>query len=64
MQQCVRGLSLFHLSIVFLFFSFFKKKMNGQMIDSVFSYTVGLRVAREHQAFCYFNNVGLMLTLS
>lgn len=38
--------------------------MNGQMIDSVFSYTVGLRVAREHQAFCYFNNVGLMLTLS
>lgn len=26
MQQCVRGLSLFHLSIVFLFFSFLKKK--------------------------------------
>lgn len=55
MQQCVRGLSLFHLSIVFLFFSFKKKNVWTDDWQRVFSYTVGLRVAREHQAFCYFN---------
>lgn len=47
MQQCVRGLSLFHLSIVFLFFSF-KKKMYGQMIDSVCFLTLLVCVLQEN----------------
>lgn len=46
MQQCVRGLSLFHLSIVFLFF--LKKKMNGQMIDSVCFLTLLVCVLQEN----------------
>lgn len=48
MQQCVRGLSLFHLSIVCLFFSFKKKKMNGQMIDSVCFLTLLVCVLQEN----------------